>query len=86
MENLEERKTDVSAQQITHISRNVGGQQETPKIYSFPNEDKVSIRETFNRVGSERLISHNLGKAKNRIFENKKIPMWNHQFRWDGFM
>ncbi|XP_049412526.1 uncharacterized protein LOC125875582 [Solanum stenotomum] len=45
------------------------------KNYSFSGEDKVLIRKTFNRVGSERL-SDSLGKAKRTFSRTKKTPKW----------
>ncbi|KAK6784232.1 hypothetical protein RDI58_017686 [Solanum bulbocastanum] len=55
------------------------------KNYSFSGEDKVLVRKTFNRVGSERL-SDSLGKAKKTFLRTKKIPKWIAQVHWDGLM
>ncbi|XP_060188922.1 uncharacterized protein LOC132617871 [Lycium barbarum] len=55
------------------------------KSYSFPDEDKVFVRKTFDRVGSERL-SDSLGKAKREFSRTKKIPKWIAEVHWDGLM
>ncbi|MCD7466701.1 hypothetical protein HAX54_003653, partial [Datura stramonium] len=55
------------------------------KTYSFPDEDKVSVRNFFDQVGSERL-SDTLGKAEKEFSRTEKIPRWIAQDHWDGLM
>uniref|UniRef100_A0A1S3Z8B1 Transposase, Ptta/En/Spm, plant n=1 Tax=Nicotiana tabacum TaxID=4097 RepID=A0A1S3Z8B1_TOBAC len=57
----------------------------TVKKYSFPSEDKVFIRRTFEHVGSERL-NDSLGKAKRQFSKTKEIPGWIAKDHWDALM
>ncbi|KAF2304117.1 hypothetical protein GH714_027362 [Hevea brasiliensis] len=58
---------------------------DTQRNYSIKDEHKDMIRDTFERVGSERL-SDTLGKAKKAFSKMKKIPKWISQNHWDDLM